>query len=366
MTSPHLWSTPAQIGPLPLKNRIAVAPMTRISATDDGHVTSDMIRYYQGFAEGGFGLIITEGVYPDLAHSQGYLHQPGIGDAAQAQSWQAVAEAVHGAGAKVIMQLMHAGALSQGSHRSKERVGPSAVQPKGEQMGFYRGEGPYAMPRGITHQEITDVIDSFAAAALRAKQAGFDGVEVHGANGYLLDQFLTDYANQRSDRYGGATENRVRLLVEVVRAVRAAVGPGFLVGIRISQGKVNDYEHKWADGQRDAEIIFSSVAAAGADYIHTTEYDAQAPAFRAANSDGDTLAGYAKRFGKLPVIANGSLGTPEAANAILADGKTDIVALGKSALANRDWPRRAANGHGFEELDGGILQPLAHIKPSEL
>ena len=222
------------------------------------------------------------------------------------------------------------------------------------------------MPREITEQGIAGVIESFAAAALRVKQAGFDGVEVHGANGYLLDQFLTDYTNQRTDRYGGSTENRVRLLVEVVQAVRATVGPDFLVGIRISQGKVNDYQHKWANGQQDAEIIFSSVAAAGADYIHTTEHDAQAPAFSETNSDGDTLAGYAKRFGKLPVIANGKLGTLEAANAILADGKTDIVALGKSALANRDWPLRAANGHGFQELDAGILQPLAHIKTSEL
>ena len=366
MTSQHLWSAPIQLGTISLKNRIAVAPMTRISATEDGYVTTDMIRYYQGFAEGGFGLIITEGIYPDLAHSQGYLHQPGIGDDAQAQAWKPVVEAVHGAGAKAVMQLMHAGALSQGNHRSKQSVGPSAVQPKGEQLGFYRGEGPYAMPREITEQEIAGVIESFAAAALRAKQAGFDGVEVHGANGYLLDQFLTDYTNQRTDRYGGSTENRVRLLVEVVQAVRATVGPDFLVGIRISQGKVNDYQHKWANGQQDAEIIFSSVAAAGADYIHTTEHDAQAPAFSETNSDGDTLAGYAKRFGKLPVIANGKLGTLEAANAILADGKTDIVALGKSALANRDWPQRAANGHGFQELDAGILQPLAHIKTSEL
>lgn len=146
-------------------------------------------------------------------------------------------EAIHGAGAKTVMQLMHAGALSQGNHRSQVSVGPSAVQPKGEQLGFYRGEGPYAMPREITEQEIAGVIDSFSAATLRTKQAGFDGVEVHGANGYLLDQSLTDYTNQRGDRYGGSTENRVRLLVEVVRAVRAAVEPDFLVGIRISQGK---------------------------------------------------------------------------------------------------------------------------------
>ena len=366
MASQHLWSTPVQLGPLSLKNRIAVAPMTRVSATEDGLATSDMVRYYQGFAEGGFGLVITEGVYPDRAHSQGYLYQPGIADDAQAQSWKPVADAIHGAGAKAIMQLMHAGALSQGNHWTRETVGPSKVQPRGEQLGFYRGEGAYPMPRAITDEEIAGVVQAFASSALRARQAGFDGVEIHGANGYLLDQFLTDYANGRQDRYGGSTENRVRLPVDVVQAVRAAVGRDYLVGIRISQGKVNDYDHKWAGGQRDAELIFSSLAAAGVDYLHTTEHDAQAPAFGPDNSDGDTLAGYAKRFGKLPVIANGKLGSPEAADAILAGGKTDIVALGKSALANRDWPRRAAGKKTLEPFDFGLLQPLAHIKDSEL
>ena len=366
MASQHSWSAPVQLGPLSLKNRIAVAPMTRISATEDGRATPEMVRYYQGFAEGGFGLIITEGVYPDLAFSQGYLHQPGIGDDTQAEAWRPVAEAIHGGGAAALMQLMHAGALSQGNYWRQDSVAPSAVQPKGEQLGFYRGEGAYGMPREITGQEIDAVVDAFAAAALRARKAGFDGVEIHGANGYLLDQFLTDYANQREDRYGGSVENRVRLLVEAVQAVRAAVGPDFLVGIRISQGKVNDYHHKWAGGQQDAEIVFARLAEAGVDYIHTTEFDAQAPAFGQDNSDGDTLAGYAKRFGKLPVIANGQLGAPEAAQAILAGGTSDIVALGKSALANRDWPRRVAEHGKLEEFDFGLLQPIAHIKESEL
>lgn len=357
---------PIKLGSLTLKNRIAVAPMTRISATDDGHATEDMMRYYARFAQGGFGLVITEGAYPDLAYSQGYLHQPGIASGDQAESWRPVIDAVHATDAKIVMQLMHAGALSQGNRWRKESVGPSAVQPKGEQLAFYRGQGAYAMPREITPDEISQLIQDFAAAAKRAQNAGFDGVEIHGANGYILDQFLTDYANQRNDRYGGSTENRVRLLVEVAQAVRAAVSADYPVGIRISQGKVNDYVHKWANGQADAQIIFERLAAAGVDYLHTTEHDAQAAAFSHTNSDGDTLAGYAKRFGKLPVIANGKLGDPEAANAMLADGKADIIALGKTALANRDWPQRAANRQPMDEFDFSVLQPLAHIKPSEL
>jgi 2,4-dienoyl-CoA reductase-like NADH-dependent reductase (Old Yellow Enzyme family) len=355
-----------QIGHVSLKNRIAVAPMTRISATEDGRATEDMVRYYRRFAEGGFGLIITEGTYPDLAHSQGYLYQPGMATDEQAETWRPVINAVHDAGARIVMQLMHAGALSQGNHWKQGAIAPSAVKPKGEQMAFYRGEGPYPVPREITAEEISQVIRDFASAAVRAKDAGFDGVEIHGANGYLLDQFLTDYTNQRSDRYGGSTENRVRLLVEVVQAVRAAVGEGYTVGIRISQGKVNDYVHKWAHGQADAQIIFESLAAAGADFIHTTEHDAQAPAFGDENSDGDTLAGYAKRFGKLPVIANGQLGSPEAATAMLAEGKADIIALGKTALANRNWPQRAVKQESIDEFDFSLLQPLAHIKETEL
>lgn len=357
---------PIRLGSFILKNRIAVAPMTRISATEDGSATEDMQRYYARFAQGGFGLIITEGTYPDLSYSQGYLYQPGIANEEQAESWRPVVDAVHEAGAKIVLQLMHAGALSQGNQWKEGSIGPSAVQPKGEQLAFYRGEGAYAMPREITLDEIAQLIQDFAAAAKRAQHAGFDGVEIHGANGYILDQFLTDYTNQRTDRYGGSTENRVRLLVEVARAVRAMVGADYTVGMRISQGKVNDYVHKWANGQTDAQIIFQQLAAAGIDYLHTTEHEAQAAAFGTTNSDGDTLAGYAKRFGGVPVIANGKLGNPEAANAILADGKADIVALGKTALANRDWPQRAANQQPLEEFDFAVLQPLAHIKPSEL
>lgn len=357
---------PIKLGTILLKNRIAVAPMTRISATAEGCATDDMRQYYSRFAEGGFGLIITEGAYPDLGFSQGYLYQPGIASDEQAEAWRPVVDAVHEKRAKIIIQLMHAGALSQGKQRRKESVAPSAVQPKGEQLAFYRGDGAYAMPREITLTEISQLIQDFATAAKRAQKLGFDGVEIHGANGYILDQFLTDYTNQRTDRYGGSTENRVRLLVEVAQAVRDTVGANYTVGVRISQGKVNDYLHKWANGQADAQIIFERLTAAGIDYLHTTEHDAQAAAFGDATSDGDTLAGYAKRFGKLPVIANGKLGNPDSANAMLAEGKADVIALGKTALANRDWPLKAANQQAMQDFDFGLLQPLAHIKPTEL
>lgn len=210
--------------------------------------------------------------------------------------------------------------------------------------------------------EIDQVKQAFAAAAGRAKAAGFDGVEIHGANGYLLDQFLTFHTNLRTDQYGGPTENRVRLLVEVSQAVRAEVGAGYAVGIRISQSKVNDYQHKWAEGEQDARIIFERLAAAGLDYIHTTEFDAGAPAF----GDGESLAALAKRYGKLPVIANGQLGDHDKAATLVERGDATIVTLGKTALANPDWPLRVALDAPVAEFDYALLQPLANIKASEL
>jgi 2,4-dienoyl-CoA reductase-like NADH-dependent reductase (Old Yellow Enzyme family) len=259
---------------------------------------------------------------------------------------------------------MHAGALSQANYYTTKTVAPSAVKPKGEQMAVYGGSGEYKVPQEMSKESIQEVIERFAAAAVRAREAGFDGVEVHGANGYLLDQFLTDYTNQRSDEYGGSTENRVRLLVEILEAVRRAVGSEFIVGIRISQGKVNDFTHKWAKGEEDAQVIFQRLATANPGYIHTTEYDATKPAFA---EDGPTLAFLAKKYANLPVLANGKLGeeSDEAEN-MLVRGEADLITLGKSALANPDWVKKVTEGIELETFHGDVLQPDASIKDKEL
>lgn len=359
---PTLFST-LRLKNKELKNRISLAPMTRTSASENGIPTEDMARYYARFARGGFSLLVTEGIYPDEKHSQGYKFQPGLANTAHMEGWWKVVNAVHQEGAVIIAQLMHAGALSQGSYYTKETIGPSAVKPKGEQLGVYQGAGEYKVPREMTKEDIQEVIRSFVNAAENARQAGFDGVEVHGANGYLLDQFLTDYANQRTDEYGGSTENRVRMTSEVIAAIREKVGPDFIVGVRISQGKVNDYEHKWAGKEKDAEIIFSRLKQAGSDYIHVTEYDAAAPAFEGSDA---TLTGLAKKFGQTVVIANGSLGDPEKAESLLKEGAADMIALGKPALANRDWPEKVAQGEALNSFDYGVLQPLANLKQQEL
>lgn len=361
LTYPNTFSN-LQLGKLKLRNRVALAPMTRTSATEEGLATEKIARYYANFARGGFSLIITEGLYPDESYSQGYLNQPGIANEAHIKAWKKVVNAVHDEGGYIFAQLMHAGGLSQGNRYKNEKIAPSSIKPKGEQLGIYRGNGEFAIPREITKEGIKEVIHGFSAAAVRAREAGFDGIEVHGANGYILDQFLTDYTNQRTDEYGGSTVNRVRLLVEVLQAIRYSVGQNFQVGIRISQGKVNDFDYKWAGGESDAKIIFGKLSQAGADFIHVTEHDATQPAFE----KGPTLATLAKKYGRLPVIANGNLEDPNKAEEILKKGEVDIIALGKGALANSDWPNRVVNGCSLKPFNPEILQPYATIKAEEL
>ncbi|MBG6184259.1 2,4-dienoyl-CoA reductase-like NADH-dependent reductase (Old Yellow Enzyme family) [Arthrobacter sp. CAN_A214] len=355
--------SPMRLGSTELANRVALAPMTRVSATEDGHATKRMASYYEAFARGGFGLLITEGIYPDMAFSQGYLFQPGIATEEQAQSWVKVVEAAHSAGARIFAQLMHAGSQSQGNRFVDSSVGPSAIAPKGEQLAFYRGEGPYPVPSEITAEQMDEVRQGFVTAALHAKQAGFDGVEIHGANGYLLDQFLTDYLNERTDAYGGSPENRIRFAAEICRAVREAVGPGLTVGIRISQAKVSDNHHRWSGGAEEAKTIFATLGATGIDFIHTTEYRAAAPAF---DDGAESLALLAKQHSGVTVIANGSLDEPGTAVSLLETGAADVVALGKAALATRNWPHRVRNDLALDELDGNLFAPVADVKDWEL
>ncbi|MEH6630412.1 MAG: NADH:flavin oxidoreductase [Halopseudomonas aestusnigri] len=361
MNSSKLFE-PRSLGGISVPNRLVVAPLTRTSAQADGIVGPLMTDYYTNFAKGGFGAIITEGTYTDQAYSQGYANQPGITNCAQQESWRPVVDAVKSNGAKFIMQLMHAGALSQFNAYNTETRAPSSVLPKGEQMSVYKGQGSYKTPREISRPEIEQVIEGFVLSAGRAKQVGFDGVEIHGANGYLLDQFLTGYTNNRMDAYGGSVASRVRLATEIAIAVRQEVGPDFVVGIRISQGKVNDFNHKWAGGLSDAETIFGALSGIGLDYIHTTEFEADQPAF----GDGETLSALAKRISGLPVIANGSLHEPHRASALLENGGADFVSLGRGAIANSNWPNLTLENLSPRDFDPEILTPFADLNNAEM
>ncbi|MDC3418323.1 NADH:flavin oxidoreductase [Aquibacillus salsiterrae] len=353
-----------KIGNVTIDNRIGLAPMTRTSATATGLATENMAQYYANFARGGFGLVITEGTYTDEAYSQGYLNQPGIATKEQTEAWKKVVKAVHQEGSKIVLQLMHAGALSQGNRFKEQSIGPSAIKPKGEKLSFYGGEGEFSTPKEMTEEDISQVIQGFVTSAKNAKEAGFDGVEIHGANGYILDQFLTDYTNERQDQYGGSTENRMRLLIEVVQAVREAVGQDYPVGIRIGQAKVNDPDHKWKNGEADAEIIFSQLGEANVDYIHIPEPKATEPAF---GESGPTLVELVKKYGNTIAIANGSLEDPQLAKNLLAEGKADIVTIGKGALSNQDWPKKVLNGQDLSEFDfKKFLLPKATLKDFEV
>lgn len=359
-----LLFTSASIGGVDLSNRIALAPMTRVSATADGVPTDRIGAYYRVFADGGFALLITEGLYIDDQASQGYFFQPGIATSAQVDAWKRVVDSVHATGSKFFAQLMHAGSQSQGNPHTSTTWGPSAVRPKNEQLAMYRGSGPYQVPAAMTAGHIRQVRASFVNAARLARDAGFDGVEIHGANGYLLDAFLTDYLNTRTDDYGGNVANRVRLATEVCGDVAAAVGADIAVGIRISQGKVSDNDHRWAGREDDAAAIFTALAGTGIDYIHTTEYRALATAFGGTSR---TLAALAKHYSGLTIIANGHLDDPEDAATIIGSGAADVVALAKPALANRDWPRRVQAGQPISpDLPADLLGPVATVKDWEV
>lgn len=352
------------IGPKEMKNRISLAPMTRVSADEAGDSNSRMQSYYEVFADGGFGLLTTEGLYTDTEHSQGYTFQPGMATKRHSDSWKPIIEAVHGYGALMFAQLMHAGSQSQGNRYEQTTIGPSAIMPKGDQLAMYRGKGCYKVPAEISGAQMADVRRAFVSSALYAKAAGFDGVEIHGANGYLLDEFLTDYLNVRTDQYGGSPENRVRFVREVCEDIKAAVGDDMAIGIRISQAKVSDNDHRWAGASDEAQVIFETLGNTGIDFIHTTEYRADAPAFVGG---AESLASLAKRHSGLAVVANGNLDNPTDAAELLLSGSADMIALGKPALANRNWPQRVLAGEQISsDLAHDQLAPLADVKDWEL
>ncbi|MDK4746144.1 NADH:flavin oxidoreductase [Leclercia adecarboxylata] len=356
--------TPGHIGKVVLKNRLVVAPMTRVTASEDGIASERMKLYYEDFARGGFALVISEGIYIDKAWSQTYAFQAGLTSPEQVAGWRKVTNAVHQQSGLIFAQIQHAGALSQGNYYRDGTVAPSAIRPVGKQMTFYRGEGDYPVPHELSENEIQDIIKSFADAASYAVfDAGFDGVEIHGANGYLLDQFFTDYTNQRTDRWGGDTAGRLQLILDVIRSVRERVGENIPVGIRISQGKVNDFYHKWANGEDDARVVFTLLADSGIDYLHLTEYEAWQPAFP---DNALSLIELARKYApQLTIMANGSLHDEARATEVMAKG-ADFIALGRGALANHDWPERVAAGGAVRTFDSAILGPIANIKDSEL
>jgi 2,4-dienoyl-CoA reductase-like NADH-dependent reductase (Old Yellow Enzyme family) len=356
----HCALKPYRIGELELTNRLVVAPMSRVSAHPDGIPTTEMAQYYAAFAHGGFALVVTEGTYTDTTHSQGYLNQPGLSTDGHVSGWRAVTQAVHAARTPIVAQLMHAGALSQGNSYGAAPIAPSATTPRGEMLSEYGGSGRWPTPREMTAADIDAAVAGFADAAVRAREAGFDGVEVHSANGYLLDQFITVYTNARRDEYGGSVQNRIRLTARVISEIRRRVGSGFVVGVRLSQTKVNDLTYRWPGGAEDAGVIFAAVAEAGANYLHIAS-EGRDFIDTARLPDGRTITAVAREVSGLPVIANGGMHNTRQAADVLDGGHADLLSIGRGALANPDLPTLLRNGAELKPFDHAMLSPMATI-----
>ncbi len=337
----HPALLPGVLQHLQLANRYVLAPMSRASATDDGVPTEAMARYYAGFAKGGFGLVIAEGAYTDTRFAKAYGNQPGLCSDAHQAGWRRIVEAVHGEGGKIILQLIHAGAVSQAVDVPHA---PSAVRPMGNMLeGYGPNRGPYGTPEELSTQDISDIKAGFVQAAERAQSAGFDGVEVHCANGYLLDQFLTPETNLRESPYGGTIQNRIRLTTEIITEIRAATGEHFLTGVRLSQAKATQPDYFWHGGLDDATQIFRAVAEAGAGFVHLAS-EIKGYAYHSFTRDGESLTRLARDLTGLPVIANGGLHDPALARDVLRKGEADFLAIGKAAMINPDLPDRIASG----------------------
>ncbi|WP_454759902.1 alkene reductase [Caulobacter segnis] len=318
---------PLRVGDLTLPNRVVMAPLTRLRAGSTHTPNALMAEYYGQRASA--GLLITEGV-PVTPQGVGYAGVPGIWSQDQVQAWKQVTKAVHDKGGRIFMQIWHVGRISDPEHLNGDLpVGPSAIAASGH-VSLLRPERPYPIPRALTTEEVAGVVEAFRQGAQNAKDAGFDGVQIHGANGYLLDQFLQDGSNQRTDQYGGGIENRARLLLEVTDAVVSVFGAG-RVGVHLAPRADS---HGISDS--DLPATFGYVAKALGErkiaFISTREHEA-------ADSLGPALKA---AFGGV-YFANEKFDLATA-NAAIDAGKADAVMFGKAYIANPDLVERLQKG----------------------
>ncbi len=330
MSTSVLFS-PFEVGPNQLTNRMVMAPMTRCRAAEGNVPTPLMATYYEQRASA--GLLITEATQI-MPEGQGYVSTPGIHSPEQVAGWRLVTEAVHKAGGKIFLQLWHVGRISHSLFQPNKSlpVAPSAIAPKG-QVHTVEGMKPFETPRALELSEIKEIVKQYGRAAQNAKDAGFDGVEIHAANGYLIDQFLQSGTNQRTDEYGGSVENRIRFLDEVTTAVVDVWGED-RVGVRLSpNGAFNDMSD--ADPKATFTAAVELLHAIGVAYIHFR---------RGTKAD--------ERHGRKPVpidhfrqlytgvvIINDQFNR-ESAEAVINDDVADLVAFGVPFLANPDLPQR--------------------------
>ncbi len=334
-----------------LKNKIVMAPMTR-TFSPGGVPTADVAAYYRRRAEGNVGLIITEGTYISHKAANGYERVPAIHGEAALAGWKHVVDEVHAAGGKIVPQLWHVGAIR------KEGVEPDKTVPGYSPSGLYKPGSKNGV--AMTKADIDEVVASFAQAAVDAKAVGFDGVEVHGAHGYLVDQFFWQGTNERTDEYGGSLENRSRFAVEIVEAIRAATGEDFTIIFRFSQWKQQDYSARLCETPEQLETFLSLLSDAGVDVFHASTRRFWLTEFKGSDLN---LAGWTKKLTNKPVITVGSVGldgdfigegnsdlsgssNPTGIDALmerLNKDEFDLVAIGRALLVDSQWVNKIQN-----------------------
>jgi 2,4-dienoyl-CoA reductase-like NADH-dependent reductase (Old Yellow Enzyme family)/thioredoxin reductase len=328
--------TSGRIGKMKIKNRLVMPPMVRNYADPKGMVTKRYVDHIASVAKGGTGMLILEASFIEQA-GRGFKNELGVHSDKVIPGLKKLVKAAHKYGAVIGPQLYHAGRQTVKATTGLQPVAPSAIPDPLEQE----------MPRALTVPEIKSLVKKFAEAARRSKASGCDFVEIHGAHGYLITQFLSPFSNTRTDEYGGTQENRNRFMLEVYRAVRAAVGPKFPVIIRLSADEMVE----GGLGIAETTKIAKTIEAAGVDAIHVTAgvYGSYAKGYMIAPMampDG-LLLKYAKaikRCVKVPVIAVGKLRSPQMCEKVIADGVADFVAIGRTLLADPEWPNKVKAG----------------------
>ncbi|TCL00336.1 2,4-dienoyl-CoA reductase-like NADH-dependent reductase (Old Yellow Enzyme family) [Shimia isoporae] len=368
MSRQEILFTPVDLGKLQVKNRVAMAPMTRMYSP--GNVpNSKNIAYYKARAEGGVGLIITEGTFVGHKAAIAYPNVPAFSGDDSLAGWKKVVDAVHEAGGKIAPQLWHVGGVR------RPGVEPGGAEPGHSPSGM-------AKPGKVTghameQADIDEVIAAFAKAAADAKKIGFDAIELHGAHGYLIDQFFWDGTNVREDEYGGDLAGRSRFALELVKAVRAAVGEDFPIIFRFSQWKQQDYSARLCETPEELEGFLKPLAEAGVDIFHCSTRRFWEPEFEGSDLN---LAGWARKLTGKPTITVGSVGLNqdflpedgfvefnEAEPASLDNlierfekDEFDMVAVGRALIANPDWANQVQAGK-FDDLaayEKDMLQKL--------
>lgn len=342
MSSQSLFE-PLQLGPYRLAHRVMMAPLTRMRATVPGNVPNALNAQYYGQRATSGGLIIAEASQV-LPSGQGAPATPGIHSPEQVAGWKGVVDAVHAKGGRVFLQLWHVGRISHRSHQPGGGlpIAPSAVAPAGQVLTADFQRAPFETPRAIETGEIPAIIEGYAQAARNAMQAGFDGVEIHSANGYLLEQFMQSRTNQRTDQYGGSIENRVRLPLEVVRAVVDVWGAD-RVGIRLTPfGIAND------SGEPDPMPLYSHIIGEldkmNLAYLHLIEPRASGAGQREVDHQGVPSAIELFRpLWRSVMIGAGNFLGDSAAKAV-SDGHADAIAFGRYFISNPDLPERIRAG----------------------